>query len=880
VTTPAERLSAALADRYRIERELGAGGMATVYLAEDLKHDRKVAIKVLKPELSAVIGAERFLREIKTIASLQHPHILGLIDSGERDGTAFYVMPYVEGESLRDRLQREKQLPVPDAVRIAGEVASALDYAHRHGVIHRDIKPENILLHDGQALVADFGIALAVTTAGGTRMTETGMSLGTPHYMSPEQAMGEREITARSDVYSLGCVLYEMLVGEPPFTGPTAQAIVAKVMNERAAPIIPQRDRVPPHVEEAVLTALEKLPADRFGSAAEFSAALAANRLDTGARTTRARAAGDGSDRAAARNRVAAVALVVAALAGVAGWMLGQRAGAPPAPSSRLAIIEPNSSVFFNGIARTIAITPDGQTVIFAATHAIGGSQLLMRRLDGSASVPVPNSTNAAQIRVAPDGRTLYASFAGAPMQRMPITGGTWTPVPHAVGTPFFAFGEEGTIYWGRPLGNETHRVGPDGRDTVMFSAATLQQVLPGGRHALGVRYGTAQNFGTAVVLDLRSGAIETLIDGPVSDIRYTQGYLVYVRTDNTMMAVPFDPDTRRLAGEPVEIANDVTVSGAGFAQFAVAENGTVAYVPGFASDLVSVIRAGDLRVLIEERQRYHSPRVSPDGRRVAVDIVRLDGRDVWFLTEGSRELVRATFTRDGHDPVWSPDGKGFYYTAAKGDRLGVFFAQPGTTAEPRDVAAAAELSYTGTPIGDGSGLLTEAAAGDGRGSDIVRILSGSGRVDTLLATPADESYAVPSPDGRWFAYISDRSGRAELYLRSLRGGDVQLQLSDDGASEPVWSRDGREIFYRRPTPGGAGLVALSLQFAPAPRVIGRTPLFDVSGFDTGTPHANYDVAPDGRSFVFVRPRGATYVMVLQNVPELARRLAREAAAR
>src|SRR5438045_5120112 len=208
---PRSRLADALADRYRIERELGAGGMATVYLAHDLKHDRKVALKVLKPELAAVIGAERFLREIKTIASLQHPHILGLIDSGEVDGTAYFVMPFVEGESLRDLLNREKQLPIAEATRIATEVAAALDYAHRHGVIHRDIKPENILLHDGSALVADFGIALAVTAAGGQRMTETGMSLGTPHYMSPEQALGEREITARSAVYALGAGLDEML---------------------------------------------------------------------------------------------------------------------------------------------------------------------------------------------------------------------------------------------------------------------------------------------------------------------------------------------------------------------------------------------------------------------------------------------------------------------------------------------------------------------------------------------------------------------------------------------------------------------------------------------------------------------------------------------
>ena len=230
------RLQVALADRYRIESEIGAGGMATVYLAQDLRHDRRVALKVLRPELAAVIGAERFLAEIKLTANLQHPHILPLFDSGEADCFLFYVMPFVEGESLRDRLNREKQLPVAEAVRIATEVASALDYAHRHGVVHRDIKPENILLHDGRALVADFGIALAASKAGGNRMTETGMSLGTPHYMSPEQAMGEREITARSDVYALGGVLYEMLTGDPPFTGSTAQAIVARVLTETPAP--------------------------------------------------------------------------------------------------------------------------------------------------------------------------------------------------------------------------------------------------------------------------------------------------------------------------------------------------------------------------------------------------------------------------------------------------------------------------------------------------------------------------------------------------------------------------------------------------------------------------------------------------------------------
>src|SRR5512146_2052234 len=268
------RLQVALADRYRIESEIGAGGMATVYLAQDLRHDRKVALKLLRPELAAVIGAERFLAEIKLTANLQHPHILPLFDSGEADSFLFYVMPFVQGESVRSRLRREKQLPVREAFRITIEVASALDCAHRHGVVHRDIKPEKILLHDGSALVADFGIALAASKASGARMTETGMSLGTPQYMSPEQAMGEREITARSDVYALGAVLYECLTGDPPFTGSTAQAVVARVVTESPRPMIPQRHTIPPHIEAAVLTALEKLPADRFASAAEFADAL------------------------------------------------------------------------------------------------------------------------------------------------------------------------------------------------------------------------------------------------------------------------------------------------------------------------------------------------------------------------------------------------------------------------------------------------------------------------------------------------------------------------------------------------------------------------------------------------------------------------------
>src|SRR5881296_1757577 len=269
------RLRAALADRYAIDRELGRGGMASVFLARDVKHDRSVAIKVLRPELAAALGAERFLREIEIAARLTHPHILPLHDSGEAKGFLYYVMPFVDGESLRDRLRREQQLPIEEAVRIAREVAAALSHAHAHDVVHRDIKPENILVSGGEAVVADFGIARAIVAAGAETLTDTGLAVGTPGYMSPEQATGAMQLDGRSDVYSLGCVLYEMLAGHPPFLGTTAQEILARHSLDAVPPLRTIRPELPQAVEHAVRKALAKSPADRWRTPAAFSEALA-----------------------------------------------------------------------------------------------------------------------------------------------------------------------------------------------------------------------------------------------------------------------------------------------------------------------------------------------------------------------------------------------------------------------------------------------------------------------------------------------------------------------------------------------------------------------------------------------------------------------------
>jgi hypothetical protein len=348
------RLTTALEDRYRVERQLGAGGMATVYLATDLKHDREVALKVLRPELGAVLGAERFLAEIKITARLDHPHILTLIDSGEASGFLYYVLPFVRGESLRDKLNREKQLGVDEALAITRQVAGALDYAHRMGVVHRDIKPENILLLEGEAMLADFGIALAVKEAGGNRLTETGLSLGTPQYMSPEQATGDRLLDARSDLYSLAAVLYEMLAGEPPVTGPSAQAMIAKLMTERPTHLRVVRPSVPEAVDAAVARALDKTPADRFASAGEFARALEVK--------SQPATAPAGSRRGLASVIAAgAVVLAVGLGAFVAAGRFGQRGPA--------FVLRDRTQLTFSGAVYASAISADGKQLAYITHH-------------------------------------------------------------------------------------------------------------------------------------------------------------------------------------------------------------------------------------------------------------------------------------------------------------------------------------------------------------------------------------------------------------------------------------------------------------------------------------------------------------------------------
>ncbi len=897
VTSPPARLASALADRYRLAHEVGQGGMATVYLAEDLKHGRKVAIKVLHPELSAVLGGDRFLAEIKVTANLQHPHILGLIDSGDADGLLYYVMPYVAGESLRARLAREKQLPVDDALRLAREVASALDYAHRQGVVHRDIKPENILLHDGAALVADFGIALAVQQAGGSRMTQTGMSLGTPAYMSPEQAMGEREIGARSDVYALGAMTYEMLAGEPPFTGPNSQAIVAKVLTEQPPPLRPKRPTVPAAAEDAILTALQKLPADRWGSAREFSDALAGSgpQRSQSARTVALPSSGPLTARPSGRLTVRLglwLGWTLAALAtALAAWALLRPR--PQFPPSRLAILAPGlGGSGASSSQRHLAFLPDGQGLVYSLIGSDGMLRLVRQSLDADAPSPIPGGVTLSGPLVSPDGKWIAATIGvKGQVFRLPVEGGSAELVARdrtLLTSDDAAWAPDGSLWF-----SESDRVAQVVGDSLVTRLRgrqyRLQQVLPDGRTALVVRARVGNASGAVLLVDLEDGTETTLLGTPVVEARVTSGFLVFVALGGILQAAPLDRGGRRLVGAPVTVATNVALTGTATAQFAVAPNGNVAYIPEEPASLVFLDRAGASRLATSERRNFHHPMFSPDGRRLSLDFNSVEGRNVWILGLGEGTLSRASFDRDGHDATWTPDGRFLTYIVpvARPDGVTlVLLRKPPGSAEPPDtLLASGNLSYTGVWLRDGSGLVTTALnqRRDPRRPDSVQANSrtdaaiirngGRGPLEPLVASPFAEQYVGVSPDGRWISFVSDQSGRDEVYVRDLAGAGDQILVSLEGGTEPVWSSDGRELFYRETKQADPYLVAAGIGTKPALTVAARRRLFPILDIVGTAPHANYDISPDGKTFVMVRRSPAARIMVIQNLPALVRRL-------
>ena len=861
-----ERVAAVIADRYRIERRLGEGGMATVYLAFDLKHDRRVALKVLKPELAAVLGAERFIHEIKTTANLQHPHILPLFDSGKAGGRdvghaeefLYYVMPFIEGETLRQKLTRETQLGIDESVRITREVADALDYAHRHGVIHRDIKPENILLQDGRALVADFGIALAVSAAAGGRMTETGLSLGTPHYMSPEQATAEKELTPRSDVYSLGSVLYEMLAGEPPHTGGSAQAVIMKIVTDRARPVSELRRSVPPNVAAAVEKSLEKLAADRFESAKAFSEALA-NPGFTVTGTAANRVIYSKSDH---WKRIAIVAgVIAAATTAIAASVLFRPTVRQSDGPTVVATLELPRDAAID--YQWISFSQDGSR-LFTSARQNGTRSVWTRRLDDTGWHPVPGTVDGTYAFDTPDGQWVVfrKGATGYGLVRVPIAGGPEESLdPPAGSLSIGAWGADGTLYYSRSYTSGLWELKPGASQPVMLTAPDSTrtelghwspQVLPDGKHILFTAFTTPLDRARIEVFDLESHARTVIVEGGIAPT-YIQGFLIFVR-GGSLFAAKFDPRRLELEGEPVPVLNDVAVKQIeGLGGYAISPSGTLAFISSAeydaTSDLVLVDRSGKESPAVAQAAMYDTPSLSPDGHRTAVSITAPgETADIWVVDLRSGGRTRIT-SGDGTDfaPVWTPDGRTLVYVSER--PIFDLYTRPADASSPaRPFLTSRFDKFPGSFSQDGRELVFEHAfnpfneiwRGSTGGADTARVLAGQGSMrDPVL-----------SPNGKWLAAKTSESGRDEIIVVSYPDASLGRKIvSVEGGGEPRWTRGGRELVWRL----GTGIY--SATFDPATGDAGTPTLLFRGDYLASATNAGrgWDVTADGQRFLFMK---------------------------
>ncbi|HSG48030.1 MAG TPA: protein kinase [Longimicrobiales bacterium] len=880
------RLTAALTGRYRIERQLGEGGMATVYLAEDLKHERSVALKVLRPELAAVIGADRFLAEIKTTANLQHPHILPLFDSGEAEGFLYYVMPYIEGETLRQRIDREGQLGVEEAVRIARDVADALDYAHRKGIVHRDIKPANILLQDGRPVVADFGIALALSAAGRGRMTETGLSLGTPHYMSPEQATADRDLTARSDIYSLGSVLYEMLTGTPPHTGASAQQVIMKIVTEEAGPVTRLRKSVPPNVAAAVAQALEKLPADRFQTAGDFRAAL----HDPGF-TGRTILSSPGAARVRTWTPVSiGLAAAVGILTVAVAVLLTRRPPEPERHVTRFVIdlegdrVSGGGSFFDPGLA----ISPDGSRIAFISVTGVL-PQIMIRDRDRLAPVPVRGTTDVrCCMSFSPDGESLafltpllelaVVNIAGG-LSRTLVDSGIQDPSLYGGGVDW---GEDGLIYVSMLDG--VWRVSPE--DGSRERVTTLEDghrthgwvdVLPSGRGALLTVIPMASRNLDAyqiAVVDFATSRIKPLFQGVYARYAPT-GHVVVAQADGTLLAAPFDADRLEVAGAAAALQETVDVVAYGAARLALAEAGTLVYRgAGVAVDeFVWVDRTGAREggLLPDMRSTLAGPRISPDGSAFAAVVQSEEGTHIWTRAFGGGEAVRHTFEGELNWRLnWTPSGDAVYFISDRNGGGAVYRKRVDGTGLPEAVAIPEPRAiFEVVPVDDQRLVIRTDNQDPGSGDILLVEMGATTTVTPLVATEASELTPSLSPDRRWLAYVSDEGGSNEVYVRPFPDVDAAVyRVSAAGGTEPVWARSGDELFYRN---GNGDVVAATVVSEASFRVTRQQALF--SGIDYGANifSPQFDVSDDGQRFLMVlrgSPGAAGEAVVVMNWTE------------
>ena len=855
----------ALAGRYEVDREIGRGGMATVYLARDTKHNRKVALKVLNQELGAVLGVQRFLSEIQVTANLQHPNLLPLYDSGESNGLLYYVMPYVEGEGLRNRLEREKQLSADDAIRIAIAVAGALDHAHKHGVIHRDLKPENILLQGGEPFVADFGIALAVSTAGGNRLTQTGLSVGTPQYMAPEQAMGDRTIDARTDVYALGCVLYEMLAGEPPHIGGTAQAVIARMMTEKPRPVRELRDTLPERFDWIVAKALAKVPADRFATAGEMRDALL-DLTKVGAWKT--------SPAPRARKVSAATIVPWALLAGVVAYA----SLIPNRPSNvqpvQLEVVIPRASFESNLWTTDLAVSPDGRSLAFVGGDSTS-KQLYVRLLDDLEPRPIAGTTGATIPVWSPDGKTI-AFTAGNQVRRIPVSGGT----PELV-SPFgfgYDWNDDGTMIIGSSIAGTGLRITtgngglrPLTRPAIdsgeMYHAYPLR--LPKNKVAFVIWGPGGLEDDYLAIGDLRTGEyVESKLLAAVT-IAYQDGWLLYQDIDRRLMAARVDLGAMTFDRTPVVIEQNVV--------FASMTPKAAFMLRGERTTAIQRLSTNGTRqpeTLLESDGIITGTQLSPDGKRIAYVVTRGDSAQLFVHDLRTRSSARLWTGGGVKDPVWTPDGQQLVFSEGA-PRLGLWRILASGAEAPHLITAE---GYPRHPIvlPDNHTVVYAANVSAGPSSRRYDLweasIVGNANPRSLVSTQDGTSLPDISPNGKWLAYDANDVTRDEVYVRPVRGAG-QVRVSLEGGMEPRWSHDGRKLYYRA---GGDVFAATIAESGGAIEVLKRERVAHFASASASEWDPMFDLAENGDLLISSANEKNWQLIFVQNwKDELQRRLKR-----